>query len=251
MTQSADNSNPVDITFFVACYNERDGIAGTLDTIKDAMLKQQKSYEVIIIDDASKDNSVALIKDWLSRNSHLPFTLIINEKNQGLARNYRTAARLGTGAYYRLVCGDNVEPGENFAIFSRMLGKAEVILPYFTVFVGKPFLRVCISKVYTHIVNLLSGYRIKYYNSILVKRELVAVWESDNTGFGFLADLVTSLLDQGRTYTQVPATSLERTGGSSTALTVHNFRTIAKMFRRILLRRLTRKKKGVEIPADG
>ena len=45
--------SPIDITFFVSCYNEEKFIRETLKTVIEAMRAVGRTYEIIIIDDGS------------------------------------------------------------------------------------------------------------------------------------------------------------------------------------------------------
>ena len=100
------------ITLFVACYNEVDNIVGTLDVVRAACEETGITYEVLIIDDASTDGSVDVIRRYMSAHQDAPIRLHVNEKNMGLGENFAEAAFMGAGEYYRLICGDNVEPVE-------------------------------------------------------------------------------------------------------------------------------------------
>ena len=48
-----------DLSLFVACYNEEEGIIPTLDTVVAAAREVGITYDVVIIDDCSTDRSVA------------------------------------------------------------------------------------------------------------------------------------------------------------------------------------------------
>ena len=50
--------DPIEVTLFVSCYNEEEFIENTLRTVVDAMKAADKTYEIIVIDDCSKDSSV-------------------------------------------------------------------------------------------------------------------------------------------------------------------------------------------------
>lgn len=118
------------ITLFVACYNESGNIEGTLDVIRAACAEAGITYEVIIIDDASTDGSPEIIRRYMDAHPEMPIHLHVNEKNMGFGENFGEAAFLGTGTYYRVVCGDNVEPVETLVKVFREIGKADIILSY-------------------------------------------------------------------------------------------------------------------------
>ena len=230
------------ITLFVACYNESGNIEGTLDVIRAACAEAGITYEVIIIDDASTDGSPEIIRRYMDAHPEMPIHLHVNEKNMGFGENFGEAAFLGTGTYYRVVCGDNVEPVETLLKVFREIGKADIILSYRPNDVeGKALSRRLLSKIYTLIVNSISGYRLHYYNGLPVfKRRDVMRWNPNSHGFGFQADLVTRLLDRGATCLEVPVTGKERQTGKAKAIQFHNFCSVTHSLLNILIRRLSR-----------
>jgi glycosyltransferase involved in cell wall biosynthesis len=231
------------ITLFVPCYNEAGNIEGTLDVIRAACAEARITYEVVIIDDASTDGSPEIIRRYLATHPEMPALLHVNEKNMGFGENFGEAAFMGTGTYYRVVCGDNTEPVETLVKVFREIGKADIILSYRPLDVeGKALSRRILSKVYTQIVNLLSGYRLHYYNGLpIFKRRDVMRWNPNSHGFGYQADLVTRLLDKGATYLEVPVIGHERKTGEAKAIRLHNFCSVAHSLLNILIRRISRK----------
>ena len=125
MITKATSRHPVPplLSLFVACYNEADNIGDTLTNVRDACEKAGIRYEVLVIDDASRDHSVEIIQTWMKENPQVPLQLTVNPRNLGLASNFITAARQATGEWYRLICGDNVEPMETLATIFQEVGK--------------------------------------------------------------------------------------------------------------------------------
>src|SRR6266852_1422696 len=106
--RSVEQYAELDLTLFVACFNEEPNIVGTLDAIQEAMKELPLTYEIIVVDDASRDGSVEAVKAYQLRTPSVSLTLVENPTNRGLAHNFAEAAFLGRGRYYKLVCGDNV-----------------------------------------------------------------------------------------------------------------------------------------------
>jgi glycosyltransferase involved in cell wall biosynthesis len=197
--------NTLDLTICVPCKNEEKNVVGTLNAIVDAVTEVGCSYEIIVIDDGSTDKTSQLVEQYCREHSSLPIRLHKNPKNLGLSRTYVNGAFLGRGKYYRYIGGDNAEPKEAIVRILKMMGKADIIIPFHEELTGKSFSRVAVSKLYTFLVNLLSGYSINYYNGCAVHlRYNVLRWHSYAYGFGFQADMITLLLQQGATYVQVP-----------------------------------------------
>jgi len=232
----------IDITFFVACYNEEENIVATLDVLLSSLAEVPVTWEILVIDDASRDKSVEIIEQYIEAHGDLPIYLTANEENRGLGPNFVDGAFLGRGKYYRLICGDNAELKENLVKLLGYLGQSDIIIPYPAEIIGRSFLRRVLSRSFTRIVNLLSGYRIRYYNGLpLHLRYDVMRWHGNYKGFGFQADLVTRLLDEGATYTEVPVITKEREAGSSSAMALTNFFSVAHFLLDLCIREFGRR----------
>lgn len=231
----------IDLTLLVACYNESENIVNTLDTLVSALIEfPDVSWEVLVVDDASNDASVDVIRDWLSRHPGMPIYLRANRTNKGLATNYVDGAFWGRGRHYRLVCGDDVEPKENFVTMLRHLGAADIVIFYQTQS-GRAWHRRVLSRTYTALVNLISGYRLKYYNGLAIHRRYnIMRLNTAHTGHGFQADFITRLLDRGASYVTVDVTARERPRGVATAMTLRNFLSVSHTIIDLIARRIDR-----------
>ncbi|MDD5262505.1 MAG: glycosyltransferase family 2 protein [Methylacidiphilales bacterium] len=232
----------IDLTLFVACYNEEENIAGTLDTAIAACIEAGISFEIVIIDDASRDRSVEVINHYIQKHPDISIILKVQSQNEGLGYNYAEAAFLGHGKWYRLVCGKNGEPADTLATIFRQLGKADIIIPYHPAgTAGRTWRRRFLSWAFTALVNTISGHKLHYYNGLpVIRRDQVMRWHSNSRGFGFQADLLTKLLDRGTSYLEVPVRAAERKGGKSNALTNRNFLSVAHTLLTIFIRRVAK-----------
>lgn len=230
-----------DLTLFVACYNEEHGIIPSMETAIAAANEVGCTWDVVVVDDGSKDNSVKVVRDYLDKHPELPITLVVNGVNQGVGVNFAAAAFFGRGKYYRMICGDDTETKETLVkVFSR-LGEADMILSYHCDSRARHWMRRVISRVFTFLVNRISGYRIHYYNGLAVHlRKNVMLWHSNAHGFGFQADLITRLLDMGATYIEVPVVPLDRTAGRTSAFTIRNFASVGHTLLELFIRRVAK-----------
>jgi len=215
-------SAPLDLTVMVSCYNERDYILSTLDSLKIALAEAGVTkYEVIVVDDTSTDGSPDLVREYILAHPEDHILLRENKVNRGLAQNYFDAAFLGKGKYYRLLCGDDAEPRDTMVAVFRELGKADILIPYYVTSEGKSLYRRMLSNAFSELVNLISGHRLHYYNGLAVHlRYNVMRWHPNTRGFGFQADVMCMLLDQGFSFKEIPVRTVERKGAAnSKALT--------------------------------
>lgn len=232
--------NSLDLTISVPCKNEEKNISGTLDTIVSAVSEVGCSYEVIVIDDGSTDRTSELVEQYRREHPLLPIRLHKNPRNIGLSKTYVNGAFLGRGKYYRFVAGDNAEPREAMVQILKMMGKADIIIPFHEQLSGKSLVRIAVSKLYTFLVNLFSGNSIRYYNGCAIHfRYNVLRWHSYAYGFGFQADIITLLLQQGATYLQIPVrVGHTNKGRGASPFHIRNFFSTGHTLFEILRRRI-------------
>jgi glycosyltransferase involved in cell wall biosynthesis len=234
-------NDSVDITLFIACYNEQDNILSAIANVVSATKAVGCTYDIVIIDDASKDRSVELIRGYMDAHPDVPIKLLVNDTNQGLGTNYSEAAFHGRGVYYRLIVGDDEERYESIQAVLGQLGKSDMILTYHVDSSHRSLSRRIVSRCFTTLVNLLSGNHIRYYNGLAVhRRHDVLRWHSHAHGFGFQADMITRLLDFGATYIEIPVVPKERTEGATKAFTFRNVCSVAHTLLEILSRRVAK-----------
>lgn len=226
-----------DISYFVPCYNEEPNIIGAIEKLAAVSQTLDLSYEILIFDDASKDNTVGVVQAYGQQNPQTPIKLFRNESNRGVARNFFEGAFHASGRYYRLVCGDDIEPIETHTSLLRHIGEADIIVPYFVRISGRPFHRHVISRLFTFLVNRASGHKLRYYNGCPIYRRWdVLRFHVETTGMGYQAEFLTRLLSEMRTFSEIPVESIDREG--SVSLTLRNFVSVAHSLLKISLRRL-------------
>jgi glycosyltransferase involved in cell wall biosynthesis len=229
----------IDLTVFVPCLNEEQRVTGALDKIFASAKRTNTTVEVIVFDDCSTDRTNEVVRNYQTQHPDLNIRLISLKKNRGIGRNFIDAAFIGRGKYYRTVAGDDYEYPEAHDAIMRMLGQADMIIPAYRTVVGRSFFRRILSKLFTLLVNLLSGNSIEYYNGFAAfRRWQVMRFAVESTGFGFQAEIITRLIDEGATFLELPLATTAQPG--SKALRLHNFFSVGFSFVRILARRLSR-----------
>lgn len=237
------SSEDVSLTIAIPCYNEEKLISITLDTVVAALQNATFSYEIIVIDDRSTDATSRVVEEWIQAHPDKNVRLSRNPRNRGLSRSYVDGAFLGKGKYYRLVCGDNAEPKEVLEQIFKHVGEADMIIPFQSKVLNKSILRKGISKFYTFLVNSISGYRIRYYNGLAIHtRYNVMRWGPYSFGFGFQAELITRLLNEGASYVEVPVEGLvhQKKDARASALNLYNFLSVGHTLLEIAVHRIRR-----------
>lgn len=238
-----ETDNALDLTIVVPCLNEEERICPTLNTVADAMRELPYSYEILVVDDGSTDGTSAVVEEYIQQHPELTIQLIKNRRNRGVTRSYVDAAFLGRGKYFRLVCGDNAEPKETLLAILTQLGKADMIIPYHLTVGKKPLLRRMLSLAYTMLVNTLSGYTFHYYNGCALHlRYNVMRWGPYSFGFGFQAELITRMADEGASFIEIPVhTNHAEKSAHNSAINFGNFLSVGHTLLEIFIRRLRKR----------
>ncbi|MDY4992763.1 MAG: glycosyltransferase [Succinivibrio sp.] len=112
----------MEFSFGVLSFNKEKYILETLESIKYQILHFGKDikFNIFITDDCSIDNSVRLIKNWLSENASLfeICQLIENSQNMGTTYNYEVLLNKIKSNYFKVIAADDIFAADN--IFEDM-----------------------------------------------------------------------------------------------------------------------------------
>ncbi|HBH96808.1 MAG TPA: hypothetical protein DDX89_03305 [Candidatus Omnitrophica bacterium] len=232
---------PPTISFFVPCLNEEGNVGCAIDRLVEAMRETPHTYEILVVDDASTDASVAEVLACQQRHRDVAIELIRNQTCQGLGPNYFATAQRARGEHYMLINGDAVEPADSIRAMLAHLGEAEAIVPYFGSRDARGVNRKLISWVFATLVRLCSGERLRYYNGpVLHKTANIRRHASTAWGFGYQAELLCRLLREGISTVEVHIANVDRTRGLSKAFRWRNILSVAGTLWRVFLTRFNR-----------
>lgn len=93
------------VSILCGCYNQSKFILESLESIKN---QTYKNYEIIIWDDASRDNSVSIIEKWIAENPNKAITFIKHESNVGICKSLNEAQTYTKGKYIQLLALDDI-----------------------------------------------------------------------------------------------------------------------------------------------
>ena len=235
----------IDITFFVPCCNEEKNIVKTLENIINSV--GNIKYEILVCDDGSKDNTKEIVKNYISRKKN-NIILHENDKNLGIGFSYFKYALEAKGEYYMLINGDNVEPSITIKKIVDNKGKADIIIPYLGTDDHRNLIRKFISHLFTFVINLISFNSIKYYNgAVLHKTENVRLYRSKTYGYGYQAELITTLLMLDKSYLQVQVINSDREWGTSKAFSISNILSILNTILSIFINKIANLKNILKV----
>ena len=210
------------LSVIVPAYCEADNIVDTLENVTLALEPLGMSYEVIVIDDGSTDDTGELVRATAGRFSRV--TLLVNERNMGFGWTYRRGVEAATGDYIVMVHGDNAWGAATLREFFSHAGQADVIVAYTRdMWRSRTWTRAAISKVFTFLVNAITRRRLKYYNGLQIHPAAVLKgMQISSIGYGFQAEVLAKSLKRTRTFIEVPMDLMERERGASKAFRLKN-----------------------------
>jgi len=95
-------NNPL-VSVICLCYNHEPFVIETLESV---LNQTYTNFELIIVDDCSRDSSVEKINHWLQKNPKCKF--IQNQKNLGNTKSFNIAAQHANGAYLIDLAADDL-----------------------------------------------------------------------------------------------------------------------------------------------
>jgi len=223
------------LSIFVPCFNEEKNITTALNNIREAI--ENINFEILVVNDGSKDKTADIAEKFKKDNPNLNIKIFNNEKNIGLGSIYYLTAFKASGKYYMLINGDAVDPPSEIKKIVNNLGKADMIIPNFID--KRNFTRKIISKLFVIIINLITFNNLKYYNGqVLHLTENVKSYGRSVPGFGYQAELITTLLLRKKTYLEITIELTNRLHGTTAVFSLRNILSVVNTTINIFLNQL-------------
>jgi len=124
------------LSILIPVYNEENTILDILEVLSNLELNFDLEKEIIIVNDASTDNTLLLIEKFKGENIQLPITLYNQEQNQGKGAALHKAIELANGDFIIIQDADlEYDPNEyNLLLKPIIMGRADVV--YGSRFIG-------------------------------------------------------------------------------------------------------------------
>ncbi len=181
------------LSIIIPCFNEERYLKRVLENIKKTTLPNNIHKEIIIVNDASTDQSGAIIDEFVNQSSRHELKVLNHQTNQGKGACVIDAIELATGDYIIIQDADlEYDPKEYSKLLAPMLeGHADVVytsrlrgdeprrVMFFYHTLGVSFLTF-LSNLFTqlNLTDVHSGYK-------LFKSEILKKVRLKEKGFGF------------------------------------------------------------------
>ncbi len=144
-----------DISVVIPAYNEAERLGSTLERTVDYLSRRGISYEVLVVDDGSRDRTIQVAEAYANRGVRV----IRHERNRGKGGAIKTGVLASRGAEVLLSDADASTPIEQLEKLQRRLPEAPVVLGSRAVAGAdirqhQPFYRELMGKTFNLIIRL-------------------------------------------------------------------------------------------------
>ena len=215
------------LSVIIPAFNEAKNIRAACLEVARAVEKHIPDYEILVIDDASQDETSEVVRDLQGENPRI--LLFRNPFNRGLGYNYRFGISRARCTYSIMVPGDNEVVAESLIGAFQQIGTADIVVCYASNAESRPFWRRAVSQAFTRLLNLLFHLKIRYYNGpSIIQTSLAKEFVSSTSGFAYMAVLLVQLIKAGASYQQVAFSLRSRQYGKTKAFRLKNILSVIK-----------------------
>ena len=219
------------LSIVIPCFNEQDHIIDTLNNIRSGLEKTifREKYEIIIVDDGSKDESVKLVKKYIDQNT-LNISLYTNIKNLGLGHSIYKGINLAKKEYVIWFPGDDNLDSDQITKILNSFEKNKIIISVPDSKESRTISCRIISKTFVLILNLITQLNVPYYNSFnIYETKIAKKYDEKFFSFGFLAMLLIYCIKYNNELKFVKFKIKERLKGKSNAINFKNLLEIISL----------------------
>src|SRR5262245_23894174 len=87
------------LSLVIACYNEEEILLESVREIREVLQGLGRPFEIIFVDDVSRDRTRALLEQIVAENPQLDIRVILHEVNRGRGATVTDGFRAARGAY--------------------------------------------------------------------------------------------------------------------------------------------------------
>lgn len=149
------------LSIVIPVYNESDNIITLLDEIQ-AVLADQKNYEIIIVDDGSTDSTFSLLIK--NQNLYPQLTIIKLRKNFGKATAFNTAFKFVHSEIVITMDGDLQDDPKEIPQFIAKIEEGYDLVSGWKYPRNDPLSKILPSKIFNHLTRIITGVNIHDFN---------------------------------------------------------------------------------------
>ncbi len=208
------------ISFIIPCFNEHGGIKKMIDSLTSFLEKRKINYEILVVDDGSKDGTIKIVEDISKKNKKV--SIMVRDKKPGFGFSLIDGSKKASGSIIIWVMGDSsddlktipqmiekIEKGASMVIGSRNVpGSSRG---------DQNMLKAAGSTVYSRCAKIL--FRLPVYDITnafrAFKKELINKVKLENGNFAVSPEFAIKAHAAGYLLAEVPTTYSDRKIGEA------------------------------------
>lgn len=212
----------MNLSIIIPAYNEEESISETIESIKSALIQSKIPHEILVVNDNSKDNTEAVLKNLSSKYTDVRY--VTNSGPNGFGYAIRFGLNHYTGDCVAIMMADMSDsPSDLINFYNKMIeGGYDCVFGSRWMRGGKvvdyPKVKKIVNRIANQIIRMFMG--IKYNDTTnafkLYKREvIVGVAPLIAPHFNLTIEIPLKAIIRGYTYTVLPNSWTNRKYGES------------------------------------
>ena len=221
------------LSILVLAFNESVGLRATVRNVINAANSVNKTFEIIIVNDASLDDTDTIANQLLTEFPEF-IKVINNEHNLGQGKSLLKALNICKGENFAWLPGDNVIELELVKAMFQNSGHADLVTTYLLNQEVRGKFRFFMSVLYTLIYNISFNQYLQYFNGPGVYNTLMLKnLDLKSDRFSFSAEIHLKILRMGGSFIEIPG--YLSGAENSSAIAMENFYEVIKAYIRNLM----------------
>jgi glycosyltransferase involved in cell wall biosynthesis len=213
------NDKAIRTSILLPCLNEEESIESCVQNILDTLRSTEESFELVIVNNDSTDNTPAIAKALSDKNSEI---VVVHELRRGYGSAYLCGFEHARGDFMVMLDCDNtydvstipqfikaLEAGNDFVIGDRFKGGIEKdAMPALHRYIGNPVL--------SNMVRLFFGTTVRDVHCGLraISKEAFQKMNVQTSGMEFASEMVVKAVKRKLRVAEIPVPYSKRTGES-------------------------------------
>ena len=212
----------MDLSIVIPMYNEAENVKTTLSRVEETLASFRGTYEIVAVDDGSRDHTQAILRDVASQSEHLK--VVSYSRNAGRGMALRRGFKASEGDIVVSIDADlSYDPRYIHDLVKTLMGDNDIDFVLASPYMpgggvqDVPFLRLWVSKLGNKILRFTMPNRIYTSTGIFraYRREVLDSLELESDGKEIHLEILSKAIALGYRVKEVPAILTSRKKGTS------------------------------------